>query len=322
MKKILVIDPGKGWGHFVSKIYAFRALSENLNSKITFLTKESTQAEAYLKNEDFCEEIIYLQEFRGGLNKIIGNIKENLFQIRRLKNLKIDTCYIFHPSCRFVFMAYLANIKNIYGLGYRYQNFFLKKNKKLYTSFFSQCVPNDNEAVKFVEKLFNIDKINFKPMNNSSNEKNTLIAIGIASSEEEKRWSIDSYIEIVKYLLKKNHSNFLIISGRDQSKEEEYIKEKLNNNNINLIFTSKKKIFEVIPDMLKCKFYVGNYTGFAHLFINYGINCHIIYGNCVPQYYSKSINIIDKDKNVERSDTSIKTIEVNKVIESLQPNFT
>ena len=39
MKKILVIDPGKGWGHFVSKIYAFRALSENLNSKINKISK-------------------------------------------------------------------------------------------------------------------------------------------------------------------------------------------------------------------------------------------------------------------------------------------
>ena len=76
-------------------------------------------------------------------------------------------------------MAYLANIKNIYGLGYRYQIFFLKKNKKLYKSFFSQCVPNDNEAVKFVEKLFNIEKIIFKPMNNYSSEKNTLIGISL-----------------------------------------------------------------------------------------------------------------------------------------------
>ena len=322
MKKILVIDPGKGRGHFVSKIYAFRALSENLKSKIIFLTKESTQAEAYLKNEDFCEEIIYLKEFRGGLSKIFGNIKENLFQIQRLKNLNIDNCYIFHPSCRFAIIAHLAKIKNVYGLGYKYQNFFLKQNKRLYKSFFSKCVPNDNEAVRFVEKLFNIEKINFKPMNNSSEKKNTIIAIGIASSEKEKRWSVDNYIELIRYLLKKNYNNFLIISGKDQTNEEENIKEKLNNSSANFIFTSKKKIFEVIPYILKCKFYVGNDTGFAHLFINYGINSHIIYGNCVPQYYSNSINIIDKDDDIERSDNSINTITLDKVIKSLQPNFT
>ena len=158
-------------------------------------------------------------------------------------------------------------------------------------------------------------------MNNDSKEKNTLIAIGIACSEKERRWSIDNYIELVKYLLKKNYNNFLIISGKNQTNEEENIKEKLNNNNANFIFTSKKKISDVIPDILKCKFYVGNDTGFAHLFVNYGINSYIIYGDCVPQYYSKSINIIDKDEDIERSDNSINTITLDKVIESLQLNL-
>jgi len=320
MKKILVIDPGKGWGHFVSKIYAFRALAENLNSKIIILTKESTQAKAYLEKEEFCEKIIYLKGFRGGLKKIFSNIKENLFQIQRIKNLDIETCFIFHPSCRFVFMAYFAKIKNIYGLGYKFQNFFLKKNKKLYNSFFSKCVPNDNEAIRFVEKLFNIEKINFKPMNNYSKDQNSLVAIGIASSEKEKRWSIENYIQIIKHLSKNNFLNFLIISGKDQINEEKYIEENLNNKNINLIFTSKKKINEVVPDILKCKFYVGNDTGFAHLFINYGIKCFIIYGNCVPQYYSKLINVIDKDENIKRSDTSIKTITIKKVLSSIELN--
>ena len=90
MKKILVIDPGKGWGHFVSKIYAFRALAENLNSKIIILTKESTQAEAYLKNEEFCEEVIYFKGFRGGLKKIFNNIKESIYQIQKLKKLNTE----------------------------------------------------------------------------------------------------------------------------------------------------------------------------------------------------------------------------------------
>ena len=45
--KVLLIDPGKGWGHFVSKIYSFRELSKQLKKKIIFLTKSSTQAKSY-----------------------------------------------------------------------------------------------------------------------------------------------------------------------------------------------------------------------------------------------------------------------------------
>ncbi len=40
MKKIIIIDPAKGWGHFVSKIYAYRFLSKYLDSKIVFVTKK------------------------------------------------------------------------------------------------------------------------------------------------------------------------------------------------------------------------------------------------------------------------------------------
>ena len=70
MNRILIIDPGKGWGHFVSKMYCYQKLAENLNSKIIFLTKKSTQAEFYLKPSSFCEEIIYLEEPKRGIKNI------------------------------------------------------------------------------------------------------------------------------------------------------------------------------------------------------------------------------------------------------------
>ena len=67
MDRILIIDPGKGWGHFVSKMYCYQKLSEDLNSKIVFLTKSSTQAADYLKSSSFCEDVIYLNESKKGI---------------------------------------------------------------------------------------------------------------------------------------------------------------------------------------------------------------------------------------------------------------
>ena len=43
MNKILIIDPGKGWGHFVSKMYCYQKLANHLNVKIIFLTKKTTK---------------------------------------------------------------------------------------------------------------------------------------------------------------------------------------------------------------------------------------------------------------------------------------
>ena len=67
MKRILIIDPGKGWGQFVSKLYCYQKLADYLNSKIIFLTKKTTQAEHYLKSTSFCEEVIYLEEPKKGI---------------------------------------------------------------------------------------------------------------------------------------------------------------------------------------------------------------------------------------------------------------
>ena len=64
MNKILIIDPGKGWGQFVSKMYCFQKLAEYQNSKVVFLTKRSTQAEYYLRDTTFCDEVIYFDEQR------------------------------------------------------------------------------------------------------------------------------------------------------------------------------------------------------------------------------------------------------------------
>ena len=61
MNKILIIDPGKGWGQFVSKMYCYQKLADHLNSKIIFLTKKSTQAEHYLKFTSFCDDVLKVQ---------------------------------------------------------------------------------------------------------------------------------------------------------------------------------------------------------------------------------------------------------------------
>ena len=321
MKKIIIIDPAKGWGHFVSKIYTYRFLSKYLGSKIVFVTKEKNQIHSYLNEEKFYENTIYLNDDKNrGFKGIIYKIKDNIRVIKEIKNSNISECYIFHPSSRLFFLAYFARVKNIYALGYRFQNFLIKKKYRLYKSFFSKCIPDDNEAVTFVKKITKLNKIDFQPLENSSKYKNSLVGIGIAGSEEHRRWGVENFIEIIKFCVKKNYNNFLIISGKDQKKDEEYIKEKLKKYNLELTFTSNKKIYDVIPYIKRCKFYVGNDTGFAHLLVNYGILSNIIYGalGAIPQYYSDRINAIDINKNIKRSYTSIKTIKVEDVLKKIK----
>ena len=95
MNRILIIDPGKGWGQFVSKMYCFQKLSEYQNSKVVFLTKKSTQAEYYLENTSFCEKVIYLDEPKKGIGNIINNIKSLIKNINEINKLILKRVMFF-----------------------------------------------------------------------------------------------------------------------------------------------------------------------------------------------------------------------------------
>ena len=318
MNRILIIDPGKGWGQFVSKMYCFQKLAEYQNSKITFLTKRSTQAEYYLRDTTFCDEVIYLNEPRKGIKNIINNIQSLLENINKINKFNFKACYVFHPSLRYLFIAKFSNIREIWGLGFKFQNFFLKKNKKLYLSFFAKT-KGDNEALEFVKKITNASKVDYKPLSSKENSLRDTVGIIIAASGNEKRWSIKNYLKVIKFLKKKNYKKFLIISGLDQSKEEELINENFRDT-IDTTFTADKKINDVIPYLKRCKFCIGNDTGFSHLSVNLDIETMVIQGDCPPQTYSKLLMHIDIEPDVTRSSTSIHTINVEKVLDELS-NF-
>ena len=318
MSRILIIDPGKGWGQFVSKMYCFQKLSEHQNSKVVFLTKKSTQAEYYLENTSFCEKVIYLDEPKKGIGHIINNIKSLINNINEINKFNFKACYVFHPSLRYLLIANFSNIKEIWGLGFKFQNFFLKKNKKLYLSFFAKT-KGDNEAVEFVKKITNASKIDYKPLSRIENSLRDTVGIIIAASGNEKRWSIKNYLKVIQFLKEKNYKKFLIISGLDQSKEEELINENFRDT-IDATFTADKKINDVIPYLKRCKFCIGNDTGFSHLSVNLDIETMVIQGDCPPQTYSKLLKHIDIELDVTRSSTSIHTIKAEKVLDELS-NF-
>ena len=315
MNKILIIDPGKGWGQFVSKMYCYQKLSEHLNSKIIFLTKKSTQAEHYLGTTSFCEKVIYLEESKTGINNIFENIKSFLKNIEKINQFNFDACYVFHPSLRYLFIANFSNIKNIWGLGFKFQNLFLKRKQKYYQSFFSKS-KGDEETLESIKKITHYLKIDYKPLSSLDFGLRDTVGIIIAASGNEKRWSINNYLKVIDFLKKKNYKKFLIISGLDQSHDEKIIKENFTDN-LEIIFTSDKKINEVIPYLKKCKFCVGNDTGFAHLSINLDIETLVIQGDCPPQYYSKLLSHVDIDSDVIRSSKSIHTIKIEKVLNEL-----
>ncbi len=305
--------PGKGWGNFVSYISCFKTISRVRNKKIILITKKFSSAKSYLEDQDFVKEFHEVPDNKRGVFKKIKYIIK-LYQI--LLKSQLDEIFIFHPSSTLVIISYLANIKNIYAPGIRYQNFFLNKKNKLYNSFFSKSIDAVEESKSLTKKILNVDKIEFIPLQYDVNIDEKLVGICIACSGSEKQWGEGNYIKLINFLIEKQYNKFLLLSGKDQSNLENAIISNYSEQ-VKFINTSNKSIDEIIPDLKKCNFVIGNDTGFSHLSVAYNKKTFVILGDCPPHTYSKLITTIDKDEDIERGIDSIKTIKFDKVLKYL-----
>lgn len=312
-----ILAPGKGWGNFVSYISCFKTISRVRNKKIILITKEFSSAKSYLQDQDFVKEFHQIPDNKRGVLKTIKYIIK-LYQI--LSKSRLDEIFIFHPSLTLVVISYLANIKNIYAPGIRYQNFFLNKKNKLYKNFFSQNIEAVEETKSLTKKILKINNIEFIPLKYNSKIDEKLVGICIACSGSEKQWGEKNYIKLINFLIKNQYNKFLLLSGKDQSNLENEIISNYSGQ-IKFIDTSKKSIGEVIPDLKKCNFVIGNDTGFSHLSVAYSKKTYVILGDCPPHTYSNLIIAIDKDEDIERSIDSIKTIKLKKVLKYLDENL-
>ena len=312
-----ILAPGKGWGNFVSYISCFKTISRSRNKKIILITKEFSSARAYLEDQEFVEKFHEIPDNKRGFFKTIKYIIK-LYQI--LSKSRLDEIFIFHSSLTLVIVSYLANIKNIYAPGTKYQNFFLKRKNKLYENFFSKSIDAVEETTGLTKKILKIDNIEFIPLKYNVNIDEKLVGICIACSGSEKQWGKENYIKLINFLIENQYNKFLLLSGKDQSNLENAI---ISNYSDQIIFidTSKKSIGEVIPDLKKCKFVIGNDTGFSHLSVAYNKKTYVILGDCPPHTYSNLIINIDKDEEVVRSINSIQSIKIEKVLNHLSKNF-
>tara|TARA_B100000029_G_scaffold309159_1_gene301753 strand:+ start:1057 stop:2016 length:960 start_codon:yes stop_codon:yes gene_type:complete len=308
-ENIAILNPGKGWGNFVTHMSCYKKISEVRNKKVTIITKKFSSASSYLSDQNFVDKFIEIPDDTRGVVKKISSI---IYIYRELKKLNLNEIFIFHSSPLFILISYFAKVKKIYAPGIKYQNFLLKKDFKYYKSYASKPIDPVEESKELTKKILSIDNVPFTTLN--FNEKIDLkkIAVCIACSGYERQWGPENYIKLIKFLASKGYEKFLIISGKDHEKIENEIIQK-SDKKLEFIRTSMKSINEVIPELKRCKLLIGNDTGFSHLAVAYGKKSLMILGDCPRHTYSDLIVPIDKDENVPRSSTSIKTITFEKV---------
>ena len=314
--KIAILAPGKGWGNFVSYISCFKKISEERKKKIVIITKKFSSAKSYLSDQNLVDNFVEIPDDTRGIVKKICSI---IYIYNEIKKLNLNEIFIFHSSALYVLISYFAGVNKIYAPGIKYQNFFLKKDFKLYDNFKSKLIDPVEESKELIKKILKINYVPFKTLKFNEKIDDKKIAVCIACSGYEKQWGSENYIKLIKFLSSKGYTKFLILSGKDQfGIEEEIIKK--SDMKLEFIKSSKKTISQVIPELKSCKLFIGNDTGFSHLATAYAKKTFVILGDCPPHTYSDLIIPIDKEDNSPRNSNSIKSISFEKVINIFNKN--
>lgn len=298
MKKILIIQSRIGIGDMCVFLPCIHAIAKTFNdTEIHLLTKERSCAKDFLYEDIYIKKIHYLPNTIG--------VKLNFWILNFFCKNKFSACYILHYSLRYFLLAKLSGINLVKFYG------FLKKDEDIVKK--SQEKTKDwisSRKIKFDTKIY---------IKKNKTIKNQ-ITIGIGGSGDEKKWSLESYVQLIKLIKKKRKSLSVILAGgKREINDGKLIMKKLKKTNIKVISLCKKNIKNSLSYLSSSEIYVGNDTGFMHLSGSLGVRSFGIFGPSSANYcnYNKK-NI--KALKVTNQNFKIKNCR-EKIINQITPSF-
>ena len=296
--KVLVIQQRMGIGDMVIFLPYIHAISRKLQSKVTLLVKENSRAKQLCVHDQCIDEIIHLERGNKNLGKHDGWFGF-LKLVKEIKEKNFDTVYIFNGSLRYLLLAKLCNIKNIY----QYPLFVKKDNIVISAKNFTE--KNLGETISTQPNIFlNQNEIIDIKKKYNFNEEHKHVCIGFSASGPTKRWDINNYLKLAETLNNSKPCKFYLCGGQ---KDEALFKVFLNSSiGKNCISFKDLEIKTALPIIKNCNAYIGNDTGWLHIASALGLRfLELFMDSPVMAYgkYSKNISIIVPEGETEETTT-------------------
>ena len=295
---ILIIQNRPGIGDQCLYLKYFHEISQNLNTKITLLTRKRSSAKVFLKDDNHLKEIKYFEELNNSKIQLYKWISENNFH----------KTFIFHYGLKFPFIAQIAGSKEVrfYGI--------IKKKTNIVT-----------DGYNFTLNCLNKSQLDnqFKFVDEIPKTKNNDLIIGIGGSGYQKKWSVVKYINLINSLYKLSKFRLILAGGiRERVDAEEIRRGVIVKYIISLCDLDLSNCLKYIK---KSKLYIGNDTGFMHLSAGYGLKSFGIFGDTPDSYasYTKKIFPIIPEgyKFVTHNSKAMDKIHENYVMRIVKSEF-
>ena len=328
--KICVVYSHHKIGDLIWQLPYIKSISEFHGSKITLITRETTQAKDILQDEPYIKDVYY-NSFRKKLYYFI----EIFLLYRFFKKNKFSHIYLLDKISRPAIAAKLSGIKNILGPGINNQKKWL--TNKFFLSPEDQVMNYSIQSKKFLEingikthiliPKLSIKSSTLKTIPPIIAKKSTMTisaSFGVDSFEDYKIWYEEYFSELSNKLIKKKIASFfyLICGPNKKHIADKIIKISSHNNFFNC---SSLNLLGVIKVIKNSSFFVGNNSGPLNLSSALGIKTFgLISGSSVSDL--KFTNIIPilptnyADKYLfDRKE--MKKITVDMVLDKIQKNL-
>jgi len=284
--KILAIQNRMGIGDMVIFLPFIESISENFNSPVTLLVKESSKANEFLNNNRKIKKIIDLKRSNKN-NGYHDGISGFLRLARELKKYSFDKVFIFNSSLRYNLICKLAGIKEIYQYP-----LFEKEKQNIIEAAKSLLLKKLNINVESNPKIFLENNLIQKAKSKFNIEDDKLnILLGIGGSGPSKRIPANKFIEFIKLVLNEYDCKFFLATGQEED-EQKILKEIISSCNENCISLDKLSISEILPVIKNCRLSVCNDSSFSHFSASLGLptivlmcDTPLLYGNYSPQMF-------------------------------------
>ncbi|UNM06263.1 MAG: glycosyltransferase family 9 protein [Holosporaceae bacterium] len=265
--KTLVIQPLQGIGDYMWFVPHLHALANTTpEKKISLLTRPRSFADQLSAEDPMIDDVIWLEIKKGQHDGLCGLWR--LAQVLRKK--KYTKAYILHSrSLRYPLLCRMAGIPKIYGPGMGWQkvllhgaNTFLRKEdqKKHPIQRATQVIKNHGLSLEESSGL-HLGWAEKEAEEFLASMKPPYFALCIGSSEAQKKWPMEYYIQLAEMIAHRKKGTILILGGPSEVVEGKNIEMALNHKkNPGFFFVSGDLRF-TLGVLKKVAFIVGNDTG-------------------------------------------------------------
>jgi heptosyltransferase-2 len=292
---VAVVQPLPGIGDMIWHLPHIRAIAAHVGEPVTLITKPRSAADQIFSAEQTVRDIFWLDRNPEGRSGAHDGGPGFVRVVSALKARAFDAVYILHHSKTIALLTMLAGIPARHGYGYGIQNWFLNRpprlpDETLLRHPFDQATAWLRAAgipMAEAEPVLGVTDSAIETVRSRLPPAQTLVAIGIGSSEPYKQWEAARFARLADALASRGTGQLVLVGGKNEAGLAAEIQSLTRH--ATLAAAMNWNLSEIAALFRLCEFYVGNDTGVMNMAAAVGIRTYCLFGAVPPFHHSSRI---------------------------------